>query len=341
MRLWKYSLLFVVLIASCTRSKQDLEHSTNSVYYWRTTLRLDSAERQFLRDYKVGRIYMRYFDVVMRDGAAQPNATLRFLDTVPSSAEVVPVVFVTENCMRTDNEPQTLAERIVQRVVHMNETNNLPAPRELQIDCDWTVRSQECYFAFLRQVRKLLRERDMRLSITIRLHQLAMNVPPADYGVLMVYNTGDATRKTGRNPILDKRDVQPHLRHLASYDLPLCAAYPIFGWQLLYRGDEFKAILHEENLADSSLYRPVDDHRYLVVANRDLPEPSDDRAHFTWVLAGDSVIVQQPTEEMILTVRQALQARRGNINNQVIIYSLDKKHLRLYNNNFYEKVYSR
>ena len=62
-------------------------------------------------------------------------------------------------------------------------------------------------------------------------HQLSMPAPPADYGVLMVYNTGDPKNFAPRNPILDIRDVQPYMRYLADYPLPLAAAYPVYRWQ--------------------------------------------------------------------------------------------------------------
>lgn len=58
-----------------------------------------------------------------------------------------------------------------------------------------------------------------------------MAPPPVDYGVLMVYNTGDPRRFAERNPILDIRDVKPYVRHLADYLLPLAAAYPVYLWQ--------------------------------------------------------------------------------------------------------------
>ena len=58
-----------------------------------------------------------------------------------------------------------------------------------------------------------------------------MPVPPVDYGVLMLYNTGDPRKFNERNPVLDLRDVQPYLRRLAPYDLPLAAAYPVYSWQ--------------------------------------------------------------------------------------------------------------
>jgi hypothetical protein len=96
----------------------------------------------------------------------------------------------------------------------MCATNDIGAVRELQVDCDWTLRSREKYFALLSDVRRLLKEHGMNLSATIRLHQLSQPAPPVDYGALMVYNTADPRRLTDHNPILDIRDVEPYMKHL-------------------------------------------------------------------------------------------------------------------------------
>ena len=74
------------------------------------------------------------------------------------------------------------------------------------------------------------------VSTTIRLHQLSMPAPPVDYGVLMIYNTGDPRKWTERNPILDIRDVSPYLKRLDKYSLPLAAAYPVFSWLRIING---------------------------------------------------------------------------------------------------------
>ena len=57
-----------------------------------------------------------------------------------------------------------------------------------------------------------------------------MEVPPVDYGALMIYNTGDPRKWEERNPILDMRDVAPYLKRLDKYPRPLAAAYPVFHW---------------------------------------------------------------------------------------------------------------
>ena len=348
---WSIILLVIVLLAGCDQRGGDaVPDPQPAVYFWRTTLRLDSTERAFLHEHHVGKMYTRFFDVVMRDDKPMPNATLRFLDSVPQDVEVIPVVFIMENCLRHDLDQY--AEQLVERVIQMCETNDLPAPHEIQIDCDWTLKSMEAYYHFLELAGECARKHDMRLSATIRLHQLTMKAPPVDYGVLMVYNTGDANRQNGRNPILDYRDVQPYLKHVSKYPLPLCAAYPTYGWQLLYDREGFKAILHDENLADSTLYRPlpvnpstqsqpgvVSHGTWLVVASRDLPELSDDAKSTTWISPGDTVHTWTIAPAELLRVSRALQHERADINRQVVIYALDSKNINRYNKEDYETFF--
>ena len=198
----------------------------NAVYYWRTDLRLDSTERAFLSQYHINKVYCRYFDVVMDDsGEPKPNATISFSDTLPDSIEVIPTVYITEDCMHADHKG--LAEKIVNRIRQMNETNDIKHVNEIQIDCDYTSKSRKNYYQFLEEVKEAWGQ---TLSTTIRLHQLSMEAPPVDYGVLMIYNTGDPRKWEERNPILDIRDVQPYLKQLDSYSLPLAAAYPVYQW---------------------------------------------------------------------------------------------------------------
>ena len=223
-----FSLLIVVLLLTGCRQQSPMPQE-NSIYYWRTEWRLDSVEHDFLKQYDIHKVYCRYFDVVMRDNEPMPNATISFTEPIDPSLSIVPTVYITEDCMHSEHKG--LAERIVERIVQMNETNDVKNVKEIQIDCDYTGRSLKTYYAFLEEVRTTARQHDMRLSTTIRLHQLSMEVPPADYGVLMLYNTGNPEKYAERNPILDIRDVMLYISKLDDYALPLAAAYPVFLWQ--------------------------------------------------------------------------------------------------------------
>ena len=230
-----------MMLVGCTQPKELPEE--NAVYYWRTDLRLDSTERAFLATYNIKKVYCRYFDVVINDTATgpMPNATIHFNDTLPDGIELIPTVYITENCMHQPHKG--LAQKLVQRIKQMNETNDIKNVHEIQIDCDYTERSRQTYYEFLKEVRAAWLEPNNPdntsthiLSTTIRLHQLAMEAPPADYGVLMLYNTGDPRKWTERNPILDIRDVSPYLKRLDAYPLPLAAAYPVYSWLRVIQG---------------------------------------------------------------------------------------------------------
>ena len=222
-------LLLVLMMAGCNCCPE--MNDENAVYYWRTEWRLDSLEHDFLTKYDLHKVYCRYFDVVI-DGPdtnePHPNATITFVDAVPSGLEIVPTVSITEACIHQPHEG--LAQKLVQRIVQMNDTHDITSVKEIQIDCDYTLRSRDVYYDFLGEVREEARKHDLRLSTTIRLHQLSMSAPPVDYGVLMIYNTGDPQKFMERNPILDLRDVQPYLRYLDDYPLTLAAAYPVYRW---------------------------------------------------------------------------------------------------------------
>lgn len=222
-------IMLTLLITGCGKQRpQDKSlEQCNSVYYWRTDLRLDSTERVFLKQYDIKKVYCRYFDVVMGDNGAEPspNATISFSDSLPDSVEIIPTIYITEDCMHKPHKD--LAEKVVQRIRQMNETNNINNVHEIQIDCDYTSRSRKTYYKFLEEVVKLWKS---KVSTTIRLHQLSMPAPPVDYGALMVYNTGDPRKWQERNPILDYRDVYPYLKHLEQYALPLAVAYPVYQW---------------------------------------------------------------------------------------------------------------
>ncbi|MBR6964386.1 MAG: hypothetical protein IKH86_12280 [Prevotella sp.] len=280
----------------------------NAMYYWRTSLRFDSTERAFMRQQNIRRLYVKFFDVAVesRQGAI-PVATLKFNDPVPEGVEVVPTVFIVENCLR--DTIGHLAERIVTRVLKMCATNDIGAVRELQVDCDWTLRSREKYFALLSNMRRLLKEHGMNLSATIRLHQLSQPAPPVDYGALMVYNTADPRRLTDHNPILDIRDVEPYMKHLKGYKLPLATAYPLFSWQLLFNGTTFNRFLYGE--------RPV------------------------LKLTTDTIVSWHSEVEQILRAKSVVEKRRADASHLIILYHLDKQFISNYTNEDYEKIFSR
>ena len=132
-----------------------------------------------------------------KSGEAVPNATITFQTVPPNGVEVVPTVFITNDCMQST---PLWTEKLLRRILQINKTNGITGVREIQIDCDWTPRTQAVYFSFLQQLRRLAAQKHIMLSATIRLHQLAQAVPPIEKGTLMLYNTGDLGTFSAKSP---------------------------------------------------------------------------------------------------------------------------------------------
>ena len=62
-------LLFML---GCGPASDSVDNPKAAVYYWRTSLTLDSVERQFLSDHNVGKMYVRYFDITLDENQHPP-----------------------------------------------------------------------------------------------------------------------------------------------------------------------------------------------------------------------------------------------------------------------------
>ena len=239
----------------------------NGVYYWKTVFKLSEPEKQFLKEHKVEKLYLRSFDVdydVDYDGYQKsiPIATTRFVSEIPENVEVIPVVYISQSAVKKDHQ---FAKVLYERIKAMGKRNRFEDKIwEIQLDCDWTSGSRESFFSLCREVVDIAHKDGIEVSATIRLHQLKQTVPPVDRGVLMLYNTGSLYRKETKNSILSYSDVAPYLKGKINYEMPLSLAFPIYGWAVLFRNNQFAAILHHTDFGDQTLYKEMGNDRYQV-----------------------------------------------------------------------------
>ena len=297
-RTWNHITLAFLLLAlsatigftSCSQGKA--EKTLRSAYYWSTIWQLDSNKMNFIRKHHINRLYVRYFDVVK-----------------DADGEIIPVVYIVNDCLKTNRKTgKYLADKILLRILQMNEANDIKRVKEIQIDCDWTASTQKAYFDFLEKLRVKAKAKQIKLSATIRLHQLSMTPPPVDRGILMMYNTGDVKQLSCHKPILDMKDVAPYIQHLGSYPLPLAAAYPLFSWHILFREGKFVGIMH---------------------ADDDFP-----------VLPGDSIVVRKPEMTDIMEAIRSINHQNEDINNEVILFDLNTDNIKRFNSEDYEKIFN-
>jgi hypothetical protein len=178
------------------------------------------------------------FDVdVHETETAAPIATTRFLQPLPDNLEIVPVVYITNEAMdKMYWEGKAIGRKIVERVLKMAECNGFEV-KELQVDCDWTERTRDNYYRFCHYLQGMLHEQGIRLSSTVRLHQIEPRLDSleVDSKTLMMYNTGNLRSWETRNSILDYQDVEPYLPRLTAARMSVMdVAWPVFGWGVVF-----------------------------------------------------------------------------------------------------------
>lgn len=225
---------------------------TPAYYYWQTSFSLAPAQRDYLAGIHCAKLYVKVADIGLEPGNREivPYSQLKTSDTLGiSTFQVVPVVFITNEVFGniTPEKNDWLAQKLAAICNRSRFGKPSSGPPEIQIDCDWTERTQAAFFQFLTVFRSKLPTKT-RLSATIRLHQYKFpdktGVPPVDRGMLMCYNTGDIDDADATNSIFDPADALKYLKGAKkAYPLPLDLALPAFSWLLVYRNDELWKII--------------------------------------------------------------------------------------------------
>lgn len=343
-------LLMTILLGACThKTPQSIHEEKNAVYYWKTIFHLDQENRSFMEKHQVGRIYLRMFDVTPEQYAYSaeektvPNASVRIesddydlLKDSLTSMEFVPVVYITLDALKKMKGEETLlASLIVTRVRNMVQYNELPQVEELQLDCDWTASTESSFFQLCNAVKQCMAEMQLpwRLSSTIRLHQLAGQVPPVDCGVLMLYNTGSFNDPDESNSIISLKHVEPYLKYLSSYPLHLDVAYPTYSWQLLFHHErQFIGLIQGLDLSDTTRFCHEKGNTYR--AHKDIPYNN------RIIRMGSRIREERSSFDEIAVVKHRVEAQLAGRNHSSILYHLDSQNLSNYSFDEIQSLYS-
>lgn len=247
----------------------------NAIYHWKTSFLLNEYERNFLREHKVRRVYIRMFDVGkdnLYNGEGEqpvPIATTIFMDSLKTlnDMDIVPVVYITVEALRLG---KPMCDKILKRVDDMCRAQKVQY-NEVQFDCDWTKETKSLFFALCQEARSKLREKKKGLSATIRLHQLRDTLPDIDYGVLMLYNTESLINPKVSNSILNSAVITEYMRYATS-DKHLDFAYPTYEWTLWFKDGKFNGILpNTQDLPkDGELRHEQSDYNEIMKAKKNI-----------------------------------------------------------------------
>ena len=246
----KILLILFLVISGC--SSHNSHKISRGVYYWKTTFILTRAEKQWLNNNDIGKIYLHYFDIdwnpVLREPVPIGSITIQKKDSY--DIEITPVVFITNKALLNiaDSSTSNLAQKIFERVKDISESLNNSGLKEIQVDCDWTISTKVKYFTLLNNLKKLCSNGDINLSATIRLHQvkyiMKTGVPPVDRGALMFYNMTPVSNLNTVNSIFNPDIAKKYLANFDKYPLKLDLILPAFSWGVLFHNHKISGLIN-------------------------------------------------------------------------------------------------
>lgn len=251
-------LIVSLVFGSCSEKRKK---SSIAFYHWKAEMNISQSELKYLNDLSVEKLYLRFFDVKWDNEKQQPipvsSLEWKFFD-LGKSLEIIPVVFISnrsleklQNNLEIDSLAKNIANKLGDMILKLDK--NRFTINELQLDCDWSSKTEKAYFRLIAQLRKNMPDLK-KFSATIRLHQVKYfnntGVPPVDEGVLMFYNMGDLTKENEKNSILNLEKAKAYLENFDVYPLKLNVALPLFSWGVQQREGRTVQLINDLSEAD-------------------------------------------------------------------------------------------
>lgn len=324
-------LVFLLLI-SCGKNEKPIV----AFYYWKTIFKLSETEKEVLRDNEVSKLYIRYFDIGFHPQTQQPIpvSPVRFQENT-NAFDIVPVVFIQNKVMLLPNlDIDDLAQKTSRLVEEINAKNKI-ACQEIQIDCDWTLKSKDNYLKFIERFKKLSHK---KLSATIRLHQVKYfkktKIPNVDSGVLMYYNMGTIAPDS-LNSIYSKKVAERYLESLKKYPLHLDVALPIYSWAIHIRDQKVIGLRSKLNV--SELKKDVNFKKISAVFFK---VKQSNYKNGVFYEENDLLKIEAISSEDLKEMASDLDENLVQAPKEIIFYDLDEFNIKNYEKNIFKQVIS-
>ena len=309
-------------------------------YFWKTEYKNERVANDYLKAIKAKSIYVRIMDVDLNShtGEPAPVSPIVFSDPLPKELEIVPVAYLVNRIFYniTEAESSLLANRIA-RFVDAKVKQAGKSYQEIQIDCDWTQKTRDHYFSFLKQLQTNPVLANKRVSVTLRLHQVknqsTSGIPPVQKALLMCYNMGNLRKFGTQNSILDLNEMNIYLKdHLADYPLKLDVALPLFNWAVVFRQKQYAGIsrrIGKQQIQDPKLF----EHKgqsLLYELRMDYPQAGLKR--------GDLIRWEEISLDQLLASSDFLSRYLKPEERNILFYHLDTDLLKTFTHDDLEKV---
>jgi hypothetical protein len=320
------------LLISCSENNKPII----SFYYWKTIFKLSEAEKEILLENNVRKIYIRYFDIDLhpKDTNPIPLTPIRFQEMM-NGFDVVPVVYIKNKVMLKPNlDLEDLAKKTIGLINEINSKNKIFS-KEIQIDCDWTLKSKDNYLKFIEVFKKLSKK---KLSATIRLHQIKYfrktKIPNVDSGVLMYYNMGTITADSS-NSVYDKKVADRYLKSLKKYPLHLDFALPIYSWAVHIRNQKVVGLRSKLNFSELK-----NDTNYVQTSSVFFKVKHANYKNGIFYEENDKLKIEAISSEDLIEMAKDLSDNSPQKPNEIIFYDLDEFNIKNYEKNIFEEVVS-
>ncbi|WP_290962923.1 hypothetical protein [Flavobacterium sp.] len=284
----------------------------------------------------VQKLYVRYFDIGLHPESnfPIPISPVRFEEN-PKEYTIVPVVFIQNKVMLQPNlDVHDLAQKTFDFIEQINSKNKI-ACQEIQIDCDWTLKSKENYLKFIEVFKKLSKK---KLSATIRLHQVKYfkktKIPNVDSGVLMYYNMGSIAPDS-LNSIYDQKVAAKYLKSLKRYPLHLDFAFPIYSWGVHIRNNKvigLRSKINSKALEKDSNFEKTNPIFFKV--------KKSNYKNGVFYEENDLLKIEEIKPEDLKEMAEDLQDNLVEKPNEIIFYDLDEFNLNNYEKNTFKQIIS-
>lgn len=305
-----------------------------SFYYWKTIFKLSPLEKTTLKDNQVKKLYIRYFDIDWNTKSQNPfpQSPIHFQQN-PAGFTVVPVVYIKNKVLLAQKiNVLDLAQKTNDFIRQINTKNKISC-QEIQIDCDWTLGSQDNYLEFIECFKKISGK---KLSATIRLHQIKYfrktKIPNVDKGVLMYYNMGKIAPDS-LNSIYDRNIANRYLSSLKKYPLSINIALPIYSWAVHIRDGK---VIGLKNKTDVSDFKK--DVNFIAIDQKGFKTKNSNYKNGTFYKKDDLLKLEGITANDLLEMADDLDENAGNKPEEIIFYDLDEFNIKNYEKDLFEQV---
>ncbi|RZJ69080.1 hypothetical protein [Flavobacterium sp.] len=329
------SLLLLSAVLSACSEKKPVKVE-RAFYYWKS----DGLHQiEALRRLKTQKLYVKYFEIDFSgEMGAFPIDKTYSKGKIDSTFAVVPTVFIRNEVFlkSSQGEIDTLAENVRFLIdKYVAYSNNKDIPAEWQFDCDWTPKSRDNYFRFLKKIKAISGK---QISCTLRLYpfkyRTKMGVPPVDRAMLMCYNLIQPLEDKTRNSILDVDELKAYLTVDEKYPLPLDVALPIFSWMHLYHNGKFSGLVDGRINKFGAAVKKTKPIWYEFVKDTVI-----DYEHY--FREGDQIKFEEITTKQLFAAQKLLVEKlklHGDVT--VSLFHFDNEQLSAFKDDEIEKLYS-